>query len=87
MNGVITVIKLKTRPDGKGGFGFIRGEDGKDRFFHARDLKTDMPFELLQVMAFNLIEGKPPKVTFDPIALPPTERSNGLRAANVEWLR
>jgi cold shock CspA family protein len=39
MIGTVTNIKRKTGIESRGaGFGFIRDEEGQDRFFHARDI-------------------------------------------------
>jgi len=60
------------------GFGFIKGEDGMDYFFH----KTDMSGFFDDLVA-DVNEGKKVEVTFDSVTTP-----KGLRAANVarvEW--
>lgn len=65
MKGTITAIK-RTK-----GFGFIRGEDGVDRFFHANGCAY--PFDSLQ-------EGQ--KVTFEPYEQS-GGKDNGKRARSV----
>lgn len=66
-----------TRKD-KGGYFFVRGDDGHDRFAHARDVGQEV-FAALQ---------EHDRVTFDPITVPALPgqpaRGNGLRAENVK---
>ena len=86
MNGVITTIKIKTGPDVKGGFGFIRDEAGTDRFFHARDLVNDdgtSATHTFGVLGQRVAAGERPKVTFEPVTVPANAHSNGLRAVKV----
>jgi CspA family cold shock protein len=66
MKGTITAIKRAK------GFGFIRGEDGIDRFFHANGV-VGYPFDSLQ-------EGT--AVTFDAYQQDGA-KDNGLRARRV----
>ena len=74
MKGIITtLIPIEQDEHGKlkGGFGFIRDEEGRDRFFHARDLRDFSFYDLrLQMHAeFDRQDGG--------------GRGNGLRAENV----
>lgn len=75
MTGIVTKVFRNTegRKD-KGGYFFVRGEDGHDRFAHARDIGQDI-FPQLQENA---------KVDFKPLSGGP--RGNGLRAEEVKLL-
>ncbi len=66
MKGTITAIKRQK------GFGIIRGEDGRDRFFHANGV-VGTTFDQLQ-------EGT--KVTFEPYEQT-GGKDNGLRARQI----
>jgi cold shock CspA family protein len=57
------------RPGRKGGFGFIRVDDGKDYFFHLTEL-IDVTFSMLHVG--------------DQMSFVPVETPEGLRANEVE---
>lgn len=78
MNGVITTLIPLVMREGKarGGYGFIRDAEGRDRFFHARDL-LDVDFNEVTVGA---------KVTFGPTSgnTSRTGGGNGLRAEQIE---
>lgn len=82
MKGTITAIKPKvvTVNDGhevfKGGFGFIRGEDGTDRFFHANGVAGAKTFD-------QLVEGL--AVEFEPYSQPGSG-GNSQRARSVRVL-
>lgn len=69
-----TVTKIVPRDDdtARGGFGFIRDEQGEDRFFHARDVRGTTFEELLV----------DDRVQFDAVA-----STKGLRATNVYVVR
>lgn len=79
MTGVVTAI-IRKREGQNGGFGFIRDENGDERFFHVHNLiGGSVSFE-------RLTEGA--RVTFTPITLPAqTSKAgklvNGLRADKV----
>lgn len=67
MQGVVTaVIRAK-------GYGFITDEEGRARFFHAK--------ELLGITFDQVKEGL--SVTFDPYTIP-SGTGNGLRASRVQ---
>lgn len=79
MQGIITAIRVEKR------FGFIRGDDGQDRFFHhgSLDRTRHTPFQHLE-------EGM--RVEFESYALTepasprpsdPTKQHNNLRARRV----
>lgn len=57
------------------GFGFLRGEDGLNRFFEAKQVIPAMAFDLLY-------EGQ--YVTFTPTQVLDNPKGNGLRALQVE---
>lgn len=71
MNGKIT--RIKPQEGDKGGYGFLRGEDGHDRFFHANDV-VNSEFTVLQ-------QGD--AVTFSPFVVQNGAKGNGLRAEQV----
>lgn len=81
MTGVITRVNREfVHADGRkgGGFGFIRDEDGRDRFFHARSLRG--------VFFDEIREGQ--AVTFQPVEVTGGDRKgNGLQAVDVEAAR
>lgn len=81
MTGVITKIKLKTDTE-KGGYGFIRDENGNDRFFHANDLLS-REGKPANGLFWNLREGD--RVTFEATAGNQSRggKGNGLRAVKV----
>ena len=58
------------------GFGFLRGDDGLSRFFHARSVLPVADFDLLKETQI---------VEFEPYALsnPNADLNNGLRARSV----
>lgn len=85
MNGEITTVIPKTE-DRPGGYGFIRDEQGEDRFFHARDL-TNRAFAALCTEFKALPKGARLKVTFEPAQGASRNGSgNNLRAEQVTIL-
>lgn len=74
MNGTVTKIVRKTdgRTADRGGYFFVRGEDGHDRFAHARDLLN---------AEFDALKEHDP-VTFEPLTVT-SGKGNGLRAEMV----
>lgn len=75
MNGEVTKIfrTAEGRKD-RGGYFFIRDEDGHDRFAHARDIG--------QEHFSRLREGQ--RVTFEPVEVSNSTKGNGLRAEKVK---
>lgn len=72
MNGVVIAVLISK------GFGFVRDEDGFNRFCHVKDISyRGKPFELMH-------EGQ--QVTFDPVNKPPTDKNNGKSCVNVVLL-
>lgn len=67
MTGVITAV-IRKSAERRGGFGFLRDEEGKDRFFHANNLRG---------ITFDKVE-EGQAVEFKPIATP-----QGLRADRI----
>lgn len=93
MTGTITTVIKKSagrvRGDGtpdKGGYGFIRDEDGKDRFFHARDMVDDSG-KMATILFERLQEND--RVEFEPTAgnVSRAGGGNGLRAEKVRVAR
>lgn len=89
MTGTITTLirkqEQRKRADGtadQGGYGFIRDEDGHDRFFHARDVVTPEGAPA-QILFESLKEGT--RVEFAPLSgcHSRTGTGNGLRADQV----
>lgn len=74
MNGKVTTVIRKTE-ERKGGYFFIRDEEDRDRFAHARDLRGTR-FDDLKV---------DDTVEFDPVSTP--GKGNGLRAERVKVVR
>jgi cold shock CspA family protein len=76
MFGVVTNLKRKKDPDGRGaGFGFIRDDEGQDRFFHARDIVGGSGL-------FDVAIKEGTRVSFTPTAQD-NGKGNGLRAIAV----
>jgi cold shock CspA family protein len=75
MRGRITNLVRKTETH-NGGFGFIRDEQGHDRWFHARDLRG---ITFKQVQVNDTVEFEPR----DNCSGGRNGRGNGLRAENV----
>lgn len=74
MKGTITTV-IPVRIEGdkkKGGFGFIKDEEGRDRFFHARDVQGTRFDQLSQDNA----------VEFEAVEVG-NGKGNGLRAEKV----
>lgn len=73
MTGTVTAV-IRRREGVNGGYGFIRDDEGSERFFHARNLRG---------ITFDKVnEGD--KVEFRPVA--EVGKGNGLRADDVSVL-
>lgn len=79
MTGIIMKLKFRTDQE-KGGYGFIRDAQGRDRFFHANDLRDEHDRAVPGLFA-HLREGE--RVTFEPRDMS-AGKGNGLRAELVK---
>lgn len=72
MKGIITAVRKDS------GFGFLRGEDGQDRFFNSHNVTGGCGFAHFQ----ELEEGQ--EAEFEPYALPPRAPDQPQQAGKKE---
>lgn len=61
MTGTVTTIKFES------GYGFLRDEDGHDRFFHANDVQAEDPLDLAACRQTWQELEPGDRVTFEPV--------------------
>jgi cold shock CspA family protein len=79
MNGVIKAV-IRKREGQNGGFFFVRGDDGTERFAHASNLQAPATFPGTTPRESDIHEGQ--KVEFEAVEIP----GKGLRADRVQVL-